>query len=324
MALPSKNEVMNLDFSLDGQPFVHVAAHDDIDSLDLDWTLDGQPFLAGPSESADADEAACVVVAAPAGYVRATLSAGMYGAAGIGVGASAAATLAPSGILGGAVGVGSWLATAGGHGACVSGGAVATGGVASELAQDGVVGTDVGVGAGAAASLSVGATLGSAIAVDTVLAAELVIVPAWADRFETRSPRGLFRVRADAPFEARSPRGRFIIRRIRMSHKGPDIEVDYGYAYPFRVLRADSDIPAFTGQTITFRIGVPGPVDGSLPTPLVEVEATPLSDDEAIGTTSDADMEIDPSKVYAYHFHMAGFGIIERGRCTIALAVGST
>lgn len=47
-AAPSTDErvdLLNLIYSLDGEPFVHVTARANIDTLTLGYSLDGQPFI---------------------------------------------------------------------------------------------------------------------------------------------------------------------------------------------------------------------------------------------------------------------------------------
>lgn len=43
--LPSRAALMDLDYSLDGEPFVYVAARTDIATRTLDCSLHGQPFI---------------------------------------------------------------------------------------------------------------------------------------------------------------------------------------------------------------------------------------------------------------------------------------
>ncbi len=47
MALPTKPVLFQLDWSLNGTPFVNVTANDSINTNQLDWSLDGTLFWAG-------------------------------------------------------------------------------------------------------------------------------------------------------------------------------------------------------------------------------------------------------------------------------------
>lgn len=44
MALPTREEVLEIDISKDGGPWVNVAAKSDIDLDGLDWSKDGSPW----------------------------------------------------------------------------------------------------------------------------------------------------------------------------------------------------------------------------------------------------------------------------------------
>lgn len=44
MSLPTREQVLTLDYTLHGQPFASVAAKSSIDLDGLDYVLDGQPF----------------------------------------------------------------------------------------------------------------------------------------------------------------------------------------------------------------------------------------------------------------------------------------
>lgn len=44
-SLPDMSDLMDLDFALDGRPWVGVAARSNIDTEDLDYALDGRPFI---------------------------------------------------------------------------------------------------------------------------------------------------------------------------------------------------------------------------------------------------------------------------------------
>lgn len=46
MPLPSRSRLRTLSYSLDGEPFVVVAARENIATLDLGYSLDGEPFVA--------------------------------------------------------------------------------------------------------------------------------------------------------------------------------------------------------------------------------------------------------------------------------------
>lgn len=46
MALPTKPELLALDFSSDGQPFVNVASKETLDLMGLNFAIDAQPFVA--------------------------------------------------------------------------------------------------------------------------------------------------------------------------------------------------------------------------------------------------------------------------------------
>jgi len=55
VALPSRTRLRTLDYTLDGEPFVAIAARDNIDTLDLSYALDGEPFVAASTTGALAE-----------------------------------------------------------------------------------------------------------------------------------------------------------------------------------------------------------------------------------------------------------------------------
>lgn len=44
-AMPSREDLMNLDYVLDGEPFVYIAASSGDETHTLGYSLDGQPFI---------------------------------------------------------------------------------------------------------------------------------------------------------------------------------------------------------------------------------------------------------------------------------------
>ena len=46
MSLPSQNDLLKMDFSKDGNPFVNVAGSPSIITRGMDWSEDGSPFYA--------------------------------------------------------------------------------------------------------------------------------------------------------------------------------------------------------------------------------------------------------------------------------------
>lgn len=109
-----------------------------------------------------------------------------------------------------------------------------------------------------------------------------------------------------------------------MAIKGPDIHLDYGYAYPLRVV-GDSTCDWTTGgdHELVFRVGVPGPVEGVVATPLIETSLTVTGIRAAAGTVPSGDTELDPGTVYGYHVEDVTEGcLVVHGRCVVERAVG--
>ena len=44
-SMPDRADLLLLDYSLDGEPWVGVTARTNIDTLGLDYSLDGEPFI---------------------------------------------------------------------------------------------------------------------------------------------------------------------------------------------------------------------------------------------------------------------------------------
>lgn len=112
-----------------------------------------------------------------------------------------------------------------------------------------------------------------------------------------------------------------------MSASGPAIHLDYGHAYPYRV-EADTSLD-LTGETVVFRVGIPGPRAGEIVAPVLEHTATVSSSRLAIGTVPASATQIDPIPVVPYGYHISiGVGesrrLLVHGACTIGLAVPAT
>ena len=110
-----------------------------------------------------------------------------------------------------------------------------------------------------------------------------------------------------------------------MAAKGPDIHVDYGYAFPVRV-ESDTSLD-FTGQVVVFRVGLPGPVAGEIAAPLIEYALTVTAARSAIGTVPTTDTDLDPAVVYGYHVSVGtgtGRYLVVHGRLTVERAVGAS
>lgn len=48
MAIPKKPDLIGMDYSFQGQPFVNVPARSDIDTAGMDYSFQGQPFVTNP------------------------------------------------------------------------------------------------------------------------------------------------------------------------------------------------------------------------------------------------------------------------------------
>lgn len=108
-----------------------------------------------------------------------------------------------------------------------------------------------------------------------------------------------------------------------MSIKGPDLHVDYGFAYPVRV-EADTSLD-FTGATVVFRIGVLGPVAGTIAAPLVELTLGVTGPRTATGVVPALSTRLDPDVPYGYHVEVVEQGyLVVHGRLTVERSVGSS
>jgi len=49
MALPTKTDLVKMDYSFNGEPFVDVPGNSSIDLMTMDWSYLGEPFVRNPS-----------------------------------------------------------------------------------------------------------------------------------------------------------------------------------------------------------------------------------------------------------------------------------
>ena len=100
------------------------------------------------------------------------------------------------------------------------------------------------------------------------------------------------------------------------------IEASYGYPKHIGYV-ADSSHTIAADDVITFRVGVPGPVDGVIDTPLVEQALTRDDTKHASGTVPAASLDFDPGE-YGWHVEIERLGIVARGLFRLLRSVGHT
>lgn len=89
--------------------------------------------------------------------------------------------------------------------------------------------------------------------------------------------------------------------------------IEASYDYPKHIAyTADSTHTIEESDTITFRVGTPGPVGGSIETPLVVQALTRETSKKATGTVARSDLVFDPGH-YAWHVEIARLGIVASG-----------
>lgn len=98
------------------------------------------------------------------------------------------------------------------------------------------------------------------------------------------------------------------------------VEADYDYpkTIPFQT---DSTITLASDDVITFRAGVPGPIDGEIEDPLVEQALTRTDSRSASGTIPRTALRFDPGD-YSYHVEIERLGIVARGIFRLCKSVG--
>lgn len=89
------------------------------------------------------------------------------------------------------------------------------------------------------------------------------------------------------------------------------VEADYDYP-KFIGHQADSTYSILEDDVVAFRVGVPGPVDGSIDSPLVEQVLTRSGAKTASATVPAASLRFDPGD-YAYHVWIQRLGVVARG-----------
>lgn len=52
MALPTKSDIITMDFSYNGLPFVDVPGNTTVDLMTMDWSWHGMPFVSNNAASA--------------------------------------------------------------------------------------------------------------------------------------------------------------------------------------------------------------------------------------------------------------------------------